>query len=209
MTKVSTEPEVAPDRRQLIVKMAAELFAESSIAETTVREIGDAAGILSGSLYHYFPSKDAIVEEIMMSFLDDLTTRYEAVRLGGGTAIDQFRGLVAASLACTSSHLHAAEIYQNDINYFLKSSRFTSVQAKVVKIRSAWIEVLDAGIKDGNFRSDLPAWLVYHLLRDSIWQSVRWFKPSENYSYAALSEDCCKLFLTGFVANSASDGGVE
>ncbi len=200
MTKASTEPEATPDRRQLIVQMAAELFAQSSIAETTVREIADAAGILSGSLYHYFPSKDAIVEEIMMSFLDHLTSRYEAVFQSGGSAIDQFRGLVAASLGCTATYLHAAEIYQNDTNYFLKSPRFESVQALVIKIRNSWIEVLDAGIKDEVFRSDLPSWLVYHLLRDSIWQSVRWFKPSEGYSYSSLADDCCKLFLTGIVA---------
>jgi AcrR family transcriptional regulator len=51
----------ARDRRAVILARSAELFATRGVAATTVRDIGEAAGLLSGSLYHYFPSKDAIV----------------------------------------------------------------------------------------------------------------------------------------------------
>ncbi len=200
MTKRTAEPEVTQDRRLRIVEVAAEFFAQTSIGTTTVREIGEAAGILSGSLYHYFPSKDAIVEEIMVSFLDELAKRYDEVLGKKGDAIEQFRGLVHASLECTSTHLHAAEIYQNDVNYIANSPRLAPIQALANNVRTAWMSVLDAGVASGSFRSDVPTWLVYHLLRDSIWLTVRWFKSSEQYGYHALAEDCCKVFLRGFVA---------
>ncbi len=110
MTNSKEEPEVTQDRRLRIVEVAAEFFAQTSISTTTVREIGEAAGILSGSLYHYFPSKDAIVDEIMVSFLDDLVNRYDAVLSQQIGVIEQLRGLVHASLESTSTHMHAAEI---------------------------------------------------------------------------------------------------
>ncbi len=200
MTNSKEEPEVTQDRRLRIVEVAAEFFAQTSISTTTVREIGEAAGILSGSLYHYFPSKDAIVDEIMVSFLDDLVNRYDAVLSQPVGVIEQLRGLVHASLESTSTHMHAAEIYQNDVNYIRNSKRFEHVQKKANEVRTAWLSVLDAGVSDGTLRSDVPTWLVYHLLRDSIWLTVRWFKSSDEYDYSALAEDCCRVFLRGFVS---------
>ncbi len=49
------------ERRDEILAIAAQLFAERGFAATTVREIADAAGILSGSLYHHFDSKASMV----------------------------------------------------------------------------------------------------------------------------------------------------
>ena len=39
-------------------------------ASTTVREIADAAGILSGSLYHHFDSKESMIEALLRDFLE-------------------------------------------------------------------------------------------------------------------------------------------
>ena len=64
-------------RRDEILAHAAKLFSERGIAATTVRDIADEVGILSGSLYHYFDSKDAIANEIVVRFLEDLNVRYE------------------------------------------------------------------------------------------------------------------------------------
>src|SRR5262249_57938903 len=46
------------ERREEILAIAAKIFADKGYASTTVREIADAAGILSGSLYHHFDSKE-------------------------------------------------------------------------------------------------------------------------------------------------------
>jgi TetR/AcrR family transcriptional regulator, cholesterol catabolism regulator len=63
------------NRRNEILAGAAELFARNGIAATTVRDVGDAVGMLSGSLYHYFTSKEEIVDTIISSYLDDLRSR--------------------------------------------------------------------------------------------------------------------------------------
>ncbi len=46
---------------------------------TTVRDIADAAGILSGSLYHHFDSKESMVDEILSSFQEELFGTYDAI----------------------------------------------------------------------------------------------------------------------------------
>ncbi len=57
-----------PNRRDELLGIAATLFAERGFRNTTVRDIADAAGILSGSLYHHFDSKEAMVDELLDTF---------------------------------------------------------------------------------------------------------------------------------------------
>lgn len=48
------------DRRQLIIDAAAELFADHGYDRSSIRDIARRVGLLPGSVYHYFPSKDAL-----------------------------------------------------------------------------------------------------------------------------------------------------
>src|SRR5579863_5242769 len=58
-------------RREEILETAAALFASSGL-RTSLKEISDACGILPGSLYHHFDSKEAIVIELVHRYRDDL-----------------------------------------------------------------------------------------------------------------------------------------
>ncbi len=50
-----------PDRRRQIIAAASELFARNGFEGTSIREIGAASGVLSGSLYYHFPSKEDLL----------------------------------------------------------------------------------------------------------------------------------------------------
>jgi AcrR family transcriptional regulator len=58
-------------RRTEILQTAASLIASSGL-RTSLQEIADAAGILPGSLYHHFESKEAILIELIRRYQDDL-----------------------------------------------------------------------------------------------------------------------------------------
>src|ERR1700677_1687098 len=61
----------AGTRRTEILRSAASLIASSGL-RTSLQEIADAAGILPGSLYHHFESKEAILIELIRRYQDDL-----------------------------------------------------------------------------------------------------------------------------------------
>ena len=85
---VSTTREGGParsGRRADVVQLAGELFAQKGYRATTVREIADAAGILSGSLYHHFDSKESIGDEILSGFINDVLADYRAAVASGGS----------------------------------------------------------------------------------------------------------------------------
>src|SRR5947208_14963208 len=85
------------ERRAELLELAAELFAERGVRATTVRDIADAAGILSGSLYHHFSSKEGMVDEILRGFLDDLFGRYREIVAAGLDSRATLEALVLAS----------------------------------------------------------------------------------------------------------------
>lgn len=62
----------APARRRELLDKAIGVFADLGYNATTVRRIADEVGMLAGSLYYYFESKDAMLEEILRTFLDEL-----------------------------------------------------------------------------------------------------------------------------------------
>jgi AcrR family transcriptional regulator len=53
-----------------IERMALELFAEKGIRATTVRDIAGRSGVAEGSLYRYYPSKDALARRLFISNAD-------------------------------------------------------------------------------------------------------------------------------------------
>src|SRR5215469_6629312 len=104
-------------RRDEILAAAAELFARKGIKATTVREIGDAVGVQSGSLYYHFDSKDAMAREILMDFLTAIQKRYATALSGATGAADGLRQLIAASVRLAHDKPDATVIYQNEIHY--------------------------------------------------------------------------------------------
>jgi TetR/AcrR family transcriptional regulator, cholesterol catabolism regulator len=197
---MSREP---ADRHQQILAVAAALFARKGVAATTVREIADEVGILSGSLYHHFDSKEAMVDEILAPYLKDLHQAYTLVLSREADPRSKLRDLVAASLRVAEAHPHATEIYQSDVNYLSQFERFGYMTAAATKARKSWLQVIGDGVKQGAFRGDIDPGIIYRLMRDAIWLSVRWFKPTPRYPLTQFAEDCTSLFTDGVALPTA------
>ncbi len=194
------------DRRERILTTAAALFARKGVATATVREIANEVGILSGSLYHHFESKEAMVDEILSSYLDDLRARYQDVLSGDTDPRRRLHHLVLASLTAAEARPHAAAIYQNDANYLLQLDRFAYLTKYGRELQNAWLEVIDRGVAQGTFRADLNPKVFYRLMRDALWLTVRWFTPTHDFPIGRLADTCTSLFLDGLATRPASGG---
>ena len=65
-------------RRRQILEIAAQLFARKGYRGTSMRDIGEQAGVLDGSLYHHIKSKDALFVELHNGALDAAEARIAA-----------------------------------------------------------------------------------------------------------------------------------
>jgi AcrR family transcriptional regulator len=196
-----TEPR---DRRELIVSTAAEMFARKGIRSTTVREIADVVGVLSGSLYHYFSSKDEIVKEILMGFLDTIRAEYDEVLARGLGAAETLRAVVLVSLQVARQQPDATAIYQNELRYLRESPQYNEVQAAAADVQRVWLGVIERGVADGAFRDDIAPRVFHRLIRDAVWLSGRGQHPDAGYSTDQLADAITSIFLDGFAAPSVA-----
>ncbi|MFC4013592.1 TetR/AcrR family transcriptional regulator [Nonomuraea purpurea] len=187
----------ASERRDHLVKLAAELFARKGFQATTVREIADEAGILSGSLYHHFDSKETIVDEVLSTFLDDLIARYRAALDTSADARTVLSEMVRIGFGTLEPHRAAITVMQNDWNYLRQFERFNYLVKAEDEVEQIWVTQIKAGQAAGLFRPDVDPKLTYRMIRDTIWVAVRWFRPGGRLNTAGLAEHYITVLFDG------------
>jgi AcrR family transcriptional regulator len=174
MTDAPAQPAT---RRDELLGLAASMFAERGLRATTVRDIADAAGILSGSLYHHFSSKEAMVDEVLRGFLDWLFDRYQQIIDTEPNPLARLKGLFLASFDAIEHHHAEVVIYQDEAKRLSVQPRFGYIAELNIRQRTMWVDVLTQGIEQGYFCADIDVDLVYRFIRDTTWVSVRWYQP--------------------------------
>lgn len=186
-----------------MVQLAGELFAQKGYRATTVREIADAAGILSGSLYYHFDSKESIGDEILSSFMNAVLTDYRAAVATGGSPRAVIEQIVRSTTGTLTRHRAALAMLQNDWNYFTSQPRFGYLRESLGEIEGMWITQLELGKQAGLFRTDLDAKLTYRLLRDVLWIPVQW-RRADRFSTEQVVDGFLRLLFDGISAPAAN-----
>ncbi len=170
-------------RRDELLAIAAELFATKGFKNTTVRDIADAAGILSGSLYHHFDSKESMVDEILSSFQDELFGKYAEILAGDADPRAKLDAAVRVSFEAIDQHRNEVAIFQNEADYLGTFDRFAYLADRNQQSRDVWHALLNEGVSSGALRQDLDIELVYRFIRDTVWVAVRWYRPGAKLSH--------------------------
>jgi AcrR family transcriptional regulator len=86
---------MAATRREQILDTAASLFAERGFHGVSVVELGAACGISGPALYKHFPSKDAMLAEMLVAISEELLSVGRARSAGAEDPVVALRALVA------------------------------------------------------------------------------------------------------------------
>lgn len=202
MVKVKQEAGRASgqDRRGEILRMASEIFAEKGFVSATVRDIADAAGILSGSLYHHFDSKEAMLEEFLKGMLQGLVSQYEAVLAEDADASATLRAMIGIGLRSVVETPEGIKILHNDYGYLSQTERFAFVDDEGDRIMEQWVTALRRGIDSGDFRSDVDSRIAYRVIMGAIFSAVRWFRPDGSVSVDELADVFTQMYVDGLRA---------
>ncbi len=160
----SLMPELKKNEKKynLILDALQQLLEDRKIQNISVSEIAQKAGIGKGSIYYYFPSKEAILDALIeRSYEQPLST---AKNLAAQTDVSPFVRMAMLFQACQNSSV--AFIKQND-----SSSGSTSAQDLaflhqkylshvVSELKPALTEIIKQGIDKGEIHFDYPAALA-------------------------------------------------
>jgi len=156
-------------RRDQILGTAAELFATRGYTRTSMRDVAAAAGILAGSLYHHFDSKEAIAVELVENYYADLAAavRGNEAAPGGGGYVDPLLALrlFTKQIAGVSfRHQAALQIRLFDAPSAASPSLRSVVHAAPGSLGRRWQTLIDAAVADGAISPQVDPELLRHLL---------------------------------------------
>ncbi|MER6100943.1 TetR/AcrR family transcriptional regulator [Streptomyces sp. NPDC001832] len=196
-TKKKPQVTPSPERRRELLATAAEVFAAQGYNATTVRKIADAAGMLAGSLYYHFDSKESMVDEILSTFLTELWEGYDAVLAAGLGPRETIEALVTESFREIDRHRAAVAIYQKESKHLAGQSRFQYLVDSQQKFEKAWLGTLERGVADKTFRADLDIRLTYRFVRDTVWVAASWYRPGGQHSPEEIARQYLSMVLDG------------
>ncbi|WP_405531903.1 TetR/AcrR family transcriptional regulator [Streptomyces avidinii] len=187
----------SPERRRELLDTAAEVFAAQGYNATTVRKIADAAGMLAGSLYYHFDSKESMLDEILSAFLTELWDGYDTVLAAGLGPRETIEALVTESFREIDRHRAAVAIYQKESRTLSAQPRFHYLSDSQQKFEKAWLGTLERGVETKVFRADLDIRLTYRFVRDTVWVAASWYRPGGQHRPEEIARQYLSMVLDG------------
>ncbi|WP_078987354.1 TetR/AcrR family transcriptional regulator [Streptomyces sp. XY332] len=191
-----------PERRRELLDIAAEVFAAQGYNATTVRKIADAAGMLAGSLYYHFDSKESMLDEILSAFLNELWQGYDTVLAAGLGPRETIEALVTESFREIDRHRAAVAIYQKESRALCVQPRFHYLSDSQQKFEKAWLGTLERGVAAQVFRADLDIRLTYRFVRDTVWVAASWYRPGGQHSPEEIARQYLSMVLDGIAVRT-------
>lgn len=182
-------------KRDAIVAAAAHLFAQRSFQGASVADLAKACSTSKSLVYHYFPSKEDILQEVMSSHLELLVRAADEVTMLGG--LGPRSRLHSLALAFMRLYIGAADSHWVLLNELdnLPPERRADIVAKQRRI----IEFVESQIRE--IRPDLSGTAysrpVTMLFFGMINWTHTWFKPDKAVSVETLADAAVDLLLNG------------
>ncbi|GAA5524509.1 hypothetical protein Maes01_01066 [Microbulbifer aestuariivivens] len=176
--------------RARLLGCAARLFEEKGFARTTVRDIAAEVGILSGSIFHHFSSK----EEILRCAMEEVTLHARTLMMAEVAARDTPREQLRACIRCELEAVHGLSVPGFSILVMEWRSLSPDSQAKILALRYSYEQIWRQVFKALNGPLEDPA-LCRRLIRGTIAHTHNWFKPEgRSLSLEELTESILQVF---------------
>jgi AcrR family transcriptional regulator len=168
-----------PDRRAAILDAARRRFAEFGFEATTVRQIADDVSILSGSLYHHFDTKEAMLDEIVRApvlAMHDETLRIAALPIDAETRLVT---LVGAELQALTDHQEQMAIVYSERKFFRRSPYFAYLIKQRKEAYDAWQAILVEGVRGGLFDPAIDTYLTISTIMRMLNTGADWYRNED------------------------------
>jgi DNA-binding response OmpR family regulator len=137
------------ERRSEVLDAAARIFAAKGFVETTIKDIADAVGVLKGSLYYYFSSKDELLYDVVARADDRAWAGIERAMALDAPAIERLRACVDAQLAATLEDPAGMTLLFQD-HTSLDDERTVDLAGRRARYCGAAAALLEEGKNDGS-----------------------------------------------------------
>jgi TetR/AcrR family fatty acid metabolism transcriptional regulator len=188
------------EKRRQILDAAVRVFARGGYHGSRVGEIASEAGVAHGLLYHYFSSKEHVLQSIFRENWGELLDRLRAVEVAGESAEEKLAGIAKILLRTWRNAPDVVTVMVREV------ARSAHLQDQVDEVREAFgivQRVIEQGQVEGVFRPDvdsrLASWIVYGGLEEILTGWVLGQLPDGDETVAQAERTAVDLFLHGLV----------
>ena len=194
-------------RRAEILATAASLIATSGL-RTSMHDIADAAGIQTGSLYHHFESKEALLVELLRRYHEDLdrVADYALHTLDDPSSRPGFAQIAALGTAvaqCAVAHRAAIQISMYETPS-ANPDLIKWTQQRPISVIEAMYQTLRAARWGGHIRSDVDLRVLADRVSQTMLQ-VGLEVLRHNAPTSRVANLLCRIMLDGLAAGQPSD----
>lgn len=185
--------DISPAKARILAK-AIELFHEKGFERTTVRDIAAATGILSGSLFHHFKSKQEILFVVMAMTTQGMGQSAEAAVKGIDDPLERLRSLVICEL--NSTHRgdgHAAYVLVEEWRSLDETYRNAVLAIRDGSYEHHWEAAIGECKKQGLMKGDTKR--IRQVLRGALSWTRNWYRRDGDLSLPDLADEILEMFL--------------
>jgi TetR/AcrR family transcriptional regulator, fatty acid metabolism regulator protein len=192
-------------RRRAILEAAVRVFARKGAHATRVGDIAAEAGVSHGLLYHYFSSKDEVLETVIADSWGRLVDALRTVVEGDGEPDEKLRHVVAILLRSWRFEPDAVRVLVREVG------RGPKLEAHVDELRDAFYSIraiVEEGQSRGMFRKDVDArqasWVVYGAIEELLTGWALGTLPGGEEDVARAEQTVVAVVCGGLAVRAAS-----
>ena len=189
-----------PDKPQQIIEAAVRVFARKGYYNSRVSDIACEAGIAAGTIYLYFKTKDDILVTLFRDKMAEFVGALRKAIAGEPDAASKVRRLVSLHFSMLEENPDLAEVVQVELRQgqkFFRGASSQEIGAYFALIGS----VLDEGVAERRFRSDLPVKVATKMLFGAMDQmATSWVLGKRGYQLVDTADAVAEIFLQGVAA---------
>lgn len=186
--------------RDDLISAALTLFDEKGYPGTAVEEIVKRAKVTKGAFYYYFKSKEETLEIIHNVYVESQIELCTRIILECKEPHEQLRELTRATITNLYQYRSHVSVYIQD-RKFLTGQRKRNVHEKRSEIDRLLNSIIEKGMDNGCFRSDIsPKIVTFGLIGMYAWV-INWWKPSGSLTLEQIADQYVDLVLDGLKGN--------
>jgi AcrR family transcriptional regulator len=179
---------------QKLLAAATRLFAEHGYDRTSVQEIVEAAGVTKGALYHYFGSKEDLLQEIYGRMLRLQQERLDTFADADRPVGERLRSAAADVVVTTIDNLEDAHIFFRSMHQ-LSPEKLKQVRAERHRYHERFRALVEEGQAEGVFSEATPADLVVDYHFGSVHHLSTWYRPEGPLTKQQVADHLADLLM--------------
>jgi AcrR family transcriptional regulator len=182
--------------QERLLTAASRLFAERGFALTSVQDIVERAGVTKGAMYHYYTSKDDLLQQIYTRLLAVQSERLVRIAESDRPVRERLQAAAVDVVVTTLEHLDDATVSWRSM-HMLPPERLAEVRADRRRFHERFRSLIEQGQRVGALRADVSPDLAAHQFFGGVHHLGTWYHADGELTPESIGQTFAELLLRG------------